>query len=70
MEEKTLGDYKKFATMLFGEDSESVKWVERHIDINPKKEEGIVIQSEEQMLIAMSHIHENKTQGNLRIPVK
>lgn len=70
MEEQTLGDYKKFAISLFGKDSHSVKWIEKHININPKKEEGIVIQSEEQMLIAMGHIHVNKTQGNLRIPIK
>lgn len=55
---KTLGDYRAMAKLLFGEDSEATKFLEKKIAEQGANEE--VVAHESQMMILLGTLHEKK----------
>jgi hypothetical protein len=56
-EDATLGNYRKIVSVLFGEDSEAVKFLDEKIAESPNGEKEEVIAAESQMLYLLSSIH-------------
>jgi hypothetical protein len=48
--EATLGNYRKIATVVFGEDSKAIKFLDDKIANSPYKENEEVIADERQMM--------------------
>lgn len=56
-EDATLGNYLKLCTRVFGGESRAVEYLQKMIEKDPNKENGAVLQEEDQTLVLLAHLH-------------
>ena len=53
----TLGSYRKLSVIIFGEDSEVIKFIDKKIKESPNKEKEEVLTDESQMFYMLTTLH-------------